>query len=303
MTFTQYRAADDTDRDLYPAGKQRLTPLGILFFCAFMSSTMVSMIIESLSALTQSTAEGPEELLSRAYAEQALSDDFAPQVEKVIAELSGGSSHQGLVVLLLASCVLVKGACYIWCLMVTRVARSEISKTLGIDHWNDIISNFATILVVGVVQSLEAGGYESPWLSKIEPIATLLMSLWILWCWVDNAMEQVRLLSNRRVEDHEEVAKIRDAAQQHLNTTGLPLLLGKVDVYHCGESFEARLEVMPKNSAGSSLTAETLATVLHELEIAVCDGDVGVHKVHAKIKQQRSGDVGDASWVAGYTAP
>jgi len=56
MTLTQWRVADDSDRHLYPAGKQRLTPIGILVFCAFMTSQMVSMAIESVSSLTESVA-------------------------------------------------------------------------------------------------------------------------------------------------------------------------------------------------------------------------------------------------------
>jgi len=209
--------------------------------------------------------------------------------------------HQRLVVSLLFLCVAVKGICYLWCLYVSRVAKSEIANTLGTDHRNDIISNSAIIMVIGIVRLLEARGYDSPLLSKIDPAATFIMSLWIVWCWIDSAMEQVRFLSNRRVEDEDAVKKVAEVARQHLE--GGSMSLHRVDVYYCGESFEARLEVFPRGSAGSQLSVEQISTVLQQLEVAVCDADVGVYKAHAKLRQPAKSDSADASWVAGYTVP
>lgn len=267
---------------------------------------MVSMAIDSVSALSSSveSAEGTEELLRKVFDAPNLQDLSRQKVEGIISEYGDGPTddqHKNLVAALLALCVGVKGCCYLWCLHVSRTAKSEIAKTLGVDHRNDTISNIVVIMVIRIVAFLEARGSSSPWLSKIDPAATLLMSLWIIWCWVDTALEQVRLLSNRRVEDQEAVDKIAETAQQHLESTFMRL--HRVDVYHCGESFEARLEVFPQSSAGASLSVDQISTALQELEAAVSNADVGVHKAHAKLRRPTNRDAVDASWVSGYTTP
>ena len=51
LAVTQMRVRDTTDMHLYPTGKKRFTPLGILFFSAFAVSTMISLIIENIEKL------------------------------------------------------------------------------------------------------------------------------------------------------------------------------------------------------------------------------------------------------------
>jgi len=308
MTITARKINDDTDRHLYPTGKQRFVPIGILFFCAFMTSTMVGLAIDSVSALTHSEVEADAGLLRRVFDEQpgvraGLSDE---KVEAIISTYQDGAagedSNQFLTVVLITICTVTKGACYLWCLYVQREANSEIAKTLGADHGFDTIANAGVIVVMGVVSMLEARGCNPAWVSKIDPAASLLLSLWILWCWLDNALTQVRLLSNRRLEDQEQTDQVAKAALQHLE--GSLLRLRSVDVYHCGESFEARLEVYPQRSAGAQeLGIEHLSTALLELEAAVCAAGVGVHEAHAKLRRTTAKQAKNASWVAGYSTP
>ena len=51
LAVTQMRVRDQSDMHLYPTGKKRFTPLGILFFSAFAVSTMISLIIENIEKL------------------------------------------------------------------------------------------------------------------------------------------------------------------------------------------------------------------------------------------------------------
>lgn len=308
MNITARKVNDNSDRHLYPTGKQRFVPIGILFFCAFMTSTMVGLAIEAVSALTHSEVEGDPGLLRRVFDEQpgvraGLSDE---KVEAIISTYQDGAagedSNQFLAVALLTVCAVVKGACYLWCLYVQREANSEIAKTLGADHGFDTICNAGVIVVMRAIAMLEARGYNPAWLSKIDPAASLLLSLWILWSWIDNALTQVRLLSNRRLEDQDQTDQVAKAALQHLE--GSLLRLRSVDVYHCGESLEARLEVYPQRSAGAQeLGVEQLSTALLELEAAVCAAGVGVHEAHAKLRHATAKQPENASWVAGYSTP
>merc|ERR1719204_595728 len=51
MAVTQWQMSNAKDAHRYPMGKARFAPLGVLFFCAFMCSSMSSMAIDSMQTL------------------------------------------------------------------------------------------------------------------------------------------------------------------------------------------------------------------------------------------------------------
>ena len=51
MAVTRSKVADSRDSHNYPTGKRRLTPLGILFFAAFATSTFANLAMESVQKL------------------------------------------------------------------------------------------------------------------------------------------------------------------------------------------------------------------------------------------------------------
>ena len=62
---------------------------------------------------------------------------------------------------------------------------SGTAMALAEDHRNDVLSNLAAIIT-----STLAGAYPSIW--WFDPVGALLISLYIIWCWVTIGHEQVR---------------------------------------------------------------------------------------------------------------
>lgn len=311
LQITQWKVADLSDRNQYPTGKQRLVPLGILFFCAFMTSAMVNMAIEQVSTLftVEETEVNASEILHRVFDEHPrLRLGLWPRkVGDVVSAYAGDNtideSSDNMAAILMGICVLVKGICFAWCSYATCVTGSEVSKVLGADHRNDIFANSLVILVMCAVTALEARGYNQFLLSKIDPFASLLLSLWIIWGWVDNGLEQIGILSNRRV-DGEDTEKVKEVASKYLESTEFRLL--EIDVYHSGQDFEARLTITPATPAGAKLEVGKISTILHALEAAICEGDCGVLQAHAKLDLPKSGSAKNCdnlSWVGGYVVP
>lgn len=315
MAVTQWKVADTTDRHLYPAGKHRLTPLGILFFCAFMTSAMASVAIEALSSLfapEEEPPEGPGNVLKRALEEHPhLRGSLLPQqVDDIVSSYSASDedeSGQSVVLIMLCLGVAAKCICFIWCTSASSRG-SEIAKTLRMDHGNDIISNSMIALIMVILQMCEVRGFHNWWLPKIDPAASFILSIWTIYGWLKEALEQVKALSNHRVEE-EELTAVISVANEHLKSG--PLELCHVAAYHCGEAFEARLDVSLR--AGVNLGADEVAAAMAALEQAVRDADCGVCEAHAKLRRARSQSRGgtastkapspseDMSWVAGYS--
>lgn len=311
LAVTQWKVADLSDRNQYPTGKHRLVPLGVLFFCAFMTSAMVNMAIEQVNTLfsAEEVESSTGELLQKVFDDHPrLKFGLWPRrVSDVVSAYAGddidSDSSDYIAAILMGLCVFVKGICFAWCSYATCVTGSEVPKVLGADHRNDIFANSLVIVVMRAVAALEVRGYSKLWLSKIDPFASLLLSLWIIWGWVDSALQQISILSNRRV-DGEDAEKVKEVAAKYLESTEFRLL--DLDVYHSGESFEARLTITPATSVGAKLEVGKISTILQALEAAICEGECGVVQAHAKLDlpKNQNGKSGDNhSWVGGYVVP
>jgi len=302
MWVTQAKVESSQDGHLYPVGKARLTPLGVLFFCAFMASTMLSVAIESLQTLLEPAQdnEGTHTVLRRMFSERPHLRGTVnqEQLEGIIAEYGGegdageGAGHDRLLLFLLVACVVVKAVCLVACKSIEKKANSSIAKTLALDHRNDVLSNSLVIVLIFLVKFLETTSIGGPWLAKLDPAASLLMSVWIIWGWLSEAFENVTKLSNRSADD-EDVQIITTAANQFLE--GGQLRLCGCNVYHAGEGYEVRLDVCPKQ--GKSDSSAQIMKSLEDLEEAVqrlnCETDV--LEVHARLREGK-----DMSWAKEY---
>lgn len=306
MAVTQWKVADERDRHLYPVGKRRLTPLGILFFSAFAVSTMSSMAIDSMQVLAsepEHAGDSASVALRRLFEEKptlrnGLGQD---QVDNIIAQYGADdadeSSSLHTPVLLLATCIAIKGVLLVWCSYVAVQTGSDISKTLAQDHRNDVISNFMVVLIMVLLDLLRSRGCDWSWLDKIDPASSLLLALWIIYGWLKTALEQITVLSNRRA-DTETVEVVTAAARKHLEDG--PLQLTFADLYHIGEGYEARLQVCVR--PGKNLSADQIAAALDMLEAAVRGADHEVYEVHAKLRHSEQNGA-DFSWAAQYSGP
>ena len=61
---------------------------------------------------------------------------------------------------------------------------SGTALALAEDHRNDVLSNLAAITTSSI-----AGAYSNLW--YIDPIGAVMISLYIIWCWVTIGNEQV----------------------------------------------------------------------------------------------------------------
>merc|ERR1719330_2170379 len=72
MWVTQARVADSSNRDDYPVGKRRISPLGVLVFAAFAMSAMTALALESLQAVFAPPEEAEEPKVTAEAALQRL---------------------------------------------------------------------------------------------------------------------------------------------------------------------------------------------------------------------------------------
>ncbi|CAK9105578.1 unnamed protein product [Durusdinium trenchii] len=266
LAVTQMKVRDNRDMHLYPRGKKRFTPLGILFFSAFAVSTMIGLLIENLEKLFGSSDEEERrDLLRRVFEEQprlrgGLADD---QLEKLISsygeEESGGM--EGPLVCLLLACIIIKSGLLAFCLYAARRGESEIARTVAMDHRNDILGNSLVLLVVGGSVWCQNRNKGGEWLEKVDPASSLLLALYVLTCWLQTAAEQLRVLSDRRAEE-EHAEAVVNFASGRLTNSGLHLV--EASTYHIGEGYAAKLELEPDVSCHK--THSQVAEILDNLE-------------------------------------
>jgi len=283
MAVTQWQMSNSRDAHRYPMGKARFAPLGVLFFCAFMCSSMSSMAIDSVQTLIATEEEDTAAADAATAAVRRLFEDrprlrwaYGPgrSVETLAAEYgsqfgggdAGEDTDMTLSARLMALCVVVKLLLWLYCKAVGRVQNSEIVKALSADHRNDTITNAVVIGAMYLVTFLQQAGYGGPLLGKVDPAVSLLLSVWIVYGWITNACDQLKVLSDRRADtDDVDAEAIRQAASGALE--GLPLELRSTDVYHAGEGFRVRLELCPANGS-TGAQEERLAGALSKVRSA-----------------------------------
>jgi len=311
LALTQVRSRDVHDLHLYPTGKRRFTPLGILCFAAFAVSSMTGLIIQNLQEVFQSDDDSQDSsaVLRRLFEEQPrLRKGLqAEQLEALILQYGrdedviADDSTFKLMVSLIGVCIFIKGMLLVFCRHAARQADSEIAKTLSMDHRNDVLGNSVVMGVFLATDTLRRRGQVSPWLDKVDPVSSVLLASWIFYCWLTTGLEQLTVLSNYRAEDEHMEALI--AFTKKILEPG-PFAMSEVEAYHIGDGYAARVTVHPK--VGVEHTPSEVAAALDALEHALLTSDLEVHEVHAKLRPvQASGSKSssDMSWAAQYHKP
>merc|ERR1719471_534086 len=84
--------------------------------------------------------------------------------------------------------------------MVQRRTGSDIAGTLATDHRNDTCSNLMVIVTMLLIVVINSNGWHGPWVARLDPLISLVLSVWIINGWVSNALEQFTSLSDQRSE-------------------------------------------------------------------------------------------------------
>eukprot|EP00976_Prorocentrum_cordatum_P006238 124861-Prorocentrum_minimum.AAC.1 len=124
---------------------------------------------------------------------------------------------------------------------------SGTALALAEDHRNDVLSNLAAITTSSI-----AGAYSNLW--YIDPIGAVMISLYIIWCWVTIGNEQVNYVVGEKADDelHEEINNLANSHHENLE-------VDQLRVYHIGRHYLVELEVI--------MPADTSLRVVHDVSL------------------------------------
>ncbi len=165
------------DKVLFPAGKSRFEPVGIILCASLMLLAALELVGNSLSTLYHGFALG--------------------EVEGAVID---GSS-----ISVIAAVIILKAMLWLYC--QARADLSDSVATLAFDHRNDVLSNtvaLAAILCVRISQKL--------WWT--DALGCILISMYIAFNWYDIAVQKMNELVGRAADD-EFVASLTHLVNQY----------------------------------------------------------------------------------------
>jgi cation diffusion facilitator family transporter len=151
--------ASRRDSYLFPVGKSRLEPLGIIVFAALMGAASLQVISQGFTDLAAGLRGTPS-------LPTADVRTFA----------------------ILAVIVLIKGALYFVCSILKRYSSSV--GALALDHAADVFTNLGPLAAVLII----AAKPEVWWL---DPAVAISMSIYMVWMWTVAARSQIALITGR----------------------------------------------------------------------------------------------------------
>jgi len=320
MAMTQWKVNDKGNMHEYPLGKGRFAPLGVFFFCAFMCSTMLNMAIDSVQTLISSHEDNAPAVPDvQAAVGSAMHDLFKEHPNLRLASLAtgsqafiaqytaavadaGGSGEVSDVpdidqpsAALLCVCVATKILLFLWCRYVGSMRNSEIVAALRADYFNDTLTNSMVIATMFFIHYASGTAYGGTWLGKVDPAVSLVLSLWIVRGWVQNAMGQFSVLSDQRAEEVD-VEAIKQATDKVLE--GSPLQLHRADIYRVGDrSNRVQLELRPNQASTES---EKVAALFDKVEGSIRSTSSEVSIVDVRLRSFNSQDKDNNDWVKEY---
>ncbi|KAI9890044.1 MAG: hypothetical protein M1814_004560 [Vezdaea aestivalis] len=151
IIWTTTRMIAQKDHYAYPIGRRRLEPVGVLMFCVIMILAFFQVSMESFRTLT--------------------SGDHS------IVELTTAA------VIIMASTVVVKGACWFWC----RLIKNSSVQALAQDAMTDVVFNIFSIIFP------LAGYYLEIW--WLDALGGLLLSIYVMITWGRTSATHIRNLT------------------------------------------------------------------------------------------------------------
>ncbi|CAF1221525.1 unnamed protein product [Adineta steineri] len=207
------RAIKKRDPYTYPGGRTRLEPVIIVILSVVMVSASIQVIYESAESLVNDIHHFTNN------STELRDIDMGPAPITVMCVT-----------------VICKAVLSFLCYQVANPTMSAVAQ----DHRNDVFSNLIA-LACGIlaVKALD-GSIKKKEVVVIDPIGAILISLYIIFCWLKQLREQVRNLSGYKAKP-EFLQKITWLTLQHS-----PLIqkIDTVRAFHFGTSFLVEVEVI-----------------------------------------------------------
>ena len=208
LMFFTMRAINRRQPFKYPMGKARLEPVGVMLFSAVMGVSMLGLIREALGTL----------LLGAPPPGADLALDLPT-------------------VLILLGSVGVKLGLWALCAKANQQHPSSSVEAYAQDHRNDVLTN-----AVSLVGAAVAAKVDGAWWA--DPLACILLSVYVVASWAQTAREQAKLLVGRAAPA-DVLSKITFAAFNH---DPLVVKIDTVRAFHFGEQLlvEVHLVLPPE---------------------------------------------------------
>jgi len=215
-----------THEVLYPAGRSRAEPVGVIACALLMAMASAQVIRDSAVCLWDYAQDGS------VHAVQMTASD----------------------IVLLASTIALKFVLYLWCRSKFAETNNVTVEAVAQDHLNDVLSNSAA-LVAAVITQLS----RSLWLA--DPIGAILISIYIIYSWFCTGMEQLDFLVGRSA-DPEFLDTVREMAETHDPAASLDL----VRAYHFGPRFLVEVEIVMAGETPLSESHDVGIMLQHKIE-------------------------------------
>lgn len=144
------------DPAIFPVGKSRFEPVAIILFSCVMGFAAISLIREGIESIGLGPVAAP-------------------------------NGSMPITLGILAAAVVLKSSLLFFCWRLRTVSAS--CGALALDHLNDIVSNSATLLAVGIAEA-----YPVVW--WLDPVACIGLSVIMLIVWSHTGREQALLLTS-----------------------------------------------------------------------------------------------------------
>jgi cation diffusion facilitator family transporter len=260
------RGNRNVDKDIWPLGRSRLEPVGLMVVASLMGVAAFQILGEAIVKLSEgaSSATPPK----------------APQFELYS-------------IVIVSVAIGIKSVLFVVCYSVAKFSSSM--QVLAEDHRNDVLSN-----IVALAAGLISNAVPSAWFA--DPIGGLLISIYICIRWILVGREQAMMLVGR-VAHPDFLERVRTIAINH-DPNGMDVDI--IRAYHFGHRFLVEIEVVVSPSAGivyahdSALSLQKKIESLEEVERAhvhvdYAHRDEDEHKqtFHATVTAERSNSSGN----------
>jgi len=204
VLFAVERAMARADPYMYPEGKARLEPLGVIVFAAVMAMSSLQIVAEA--------------------------------VKRLVATLNDGTTLElgPATVAILSSTIVFKLVAMLACRAIARSHASAAVEAYAQDHRNDVLTNS-----VGVGAVLLAWWQPSE-LAFVDPLGAILIALWIITSWTGTALDHIAKLAGR-VAPPEFVRRLIHIVYSH---DARVLKVDTCRAYHFGEKFLVEVEIV-----------------------------------------------------------
>eukprot|EP00442_Polarella_glacialis_P037083 CAMPEP_0115112840 /NCGR_PEP_ID=MMETSP0227-20121206/40937_1 /TAXON_ID=89957 /ORGANISM="Polarella glacialis, Strain CCMP 1383" /LENGTH=384 /DNA_ID=CAMNT_0002512599 /DNA_START=43 /DNA_END=1193 /DNA_ORIENTATION=- len=226
LMYTNALASTNNNAD-YPVGRGRLEPVGVMICAVVMGMASMEVISQSAWRLVK-------------YWDR----DDAPA-----AVLSFSTAS------MLVGVILLKGLLYKWSLGVSRRnPQNDSIKAIAQDNLNDVFSNIAAFIAP---QTIDFG--PSFWV--VDPVAGILISVYIIYTWLVTGFEQVEMIVGKRA-DREFLAKVQNMAEEHHPS----MKLDQLNAYHFGPRYLVEVEVVMPESTTLRESHDAGIILQHKIE-------------------------------------